>query len=684
MRSTILFFALIVFALQLAAQDQHCATDQVMKTYFEKHPGMKQKLQQEKMAHAQRRANGFQQVNSASYTIPVVFHILHMGGPENISDAQVTDGLRILNRDYAKQNPDTIEIIPSFKPLADSAGIQFALATIDPNGQCTNGIIHHYDTNTDWYDTSSYDYTWDPTRYMNVYLVRTITMGNGFGASGYTYFPGTWTDGDPMDAIVVLNNYFGSIGTSSNFTSRVLTHEVGHWLGLLHVFGFNSAAVDCNNDDFISDTPTTAGFVSCPDAGDPSAYQLCTSGVDENFQNYMDYSYCVRMFTQEQCIEMRNTLESAPGARNNLWTNANLLSTGVLNPMSTCTPIADFNYDRSIVCVGAPVTFSDASQNGTPTSYTWTLTGATPSSSNAAAPSVVYSSPGFYSVTYTSANIAGTSAPITKTNIIQVIPANAQFQNNFSEDFESDVFSMGSWHEHSTSGGSHWIMTTDAAYSGMGSALVPYASNTRNMQTAMESPSINLSTFTNPHLTYKYAGQETNPDHVNSLRVYITTNCGTSWNLIDSLGGMDLATGGIGAQGYIPFDINEWAPRNINLVSFATAPSAYFKFVYTRDTIAAANNFYVDDINITSIVGLKENNTASFRLFPNPTNGEITIDLVEKADLVYITDVTGRIIEEQTVSSMQLHMLRNKPEAGMYFVHVLSGNTQAVRKIVVK
>ncbi|MCD6065981.1 MAG: hypothetical protein K0S33_807 [Bacteroidetes bacterium] len=677
---------LIVFipGLFLNAQhDQHCGTDQIMDAHYRKHPELKQKQLQQMQTMVSRIKNK-QEINAASYTIPIVFHILHLGGPENISDAQVIDGLRILNRDFAKQNPDTIEIIPSFKPLADSMQIQFALPTIDPNGNCTNGIIHHYDAATDWSDSEFPNYTWDPTRYLNVYIVRSITLSSGFGAAGYTYFPGTWPDGDPMDAIFMLNNYFGTFGTGNAFTSRVLTHEVGHWLGLYHVFGWNPAALDCNNDDFIFDTPTTPGYVSCPDANDPASYQICTPGVDENFQNYMDYSYCVRMFTQEQGAAMRACLQSSVSARDNLSSAANLVSTGVITPQ-TCAPEADFFASRYIVCTGTPVTFYDASQNGTPTSYTWTLSGATPSVSNSAAPTVMYATPGVYSVTYVSANSTGTSAPITKSSLITVTGNTAMYQSLWGDGFESNSFNT-EWREYSSSGGSHWTVTTDGFFSGTHSAVIPYPSNTRNMRTAMETPSINMNFYSHPHLNYMYAGQETSMDHVNSLRVYITTDCGDTWAMIDSLGGMDLATAGIGPQGYLAVEQTEWVHRSIDITSFSFFSHAYFKFLYTRDTISAANNFYIDHINMTDPLSLKETAGFSFSVYPNPTGGEISITINGAVQQVYITDVLGRTIEKQDVNArgQKLYMLGNKPEPGIYFVHAQSGPREFVKKIIIK
>lgn len=682
------FFSLLFFIalFNLHAQsDLHCGSDLVMNNWYKKHPEAKQRREQHDHELA-ANLKSQRQLNTASYTIPVVFHILHVGGPENISDAQVIDALNILNRDFAKKNADTVDIIPSMKPVADSMGIQFALARLDPNGNCTSGIIHHYDPNTDWTDMTPYDYTWDPTRYMNVYIVRTISFGSGFGAAGYTYFPGTFAPGDPLDAIVVLNNYFGSIGTGSVFTSRVLTHEVGHWLGLYHVFGgTNGAGVDCFTDDYISDTPTTAGFLSCPDANDPSTYQICTPGVDENFQNYMDYSYCVRMFTQEQGAAMRFCLQQSASARDNLSLPSNLLATGVSGPPSDCVPVADFYAERTIVCAGSPVTFHDASWQGAPSSYTWTLTGAIPSMSNAASPTVIYNTPGFYTAELTTANTAGVSSPNTKPSYIQVIPANAANQFFLQEGFESDVFGT-IWQEYSSSGGSRWMYTSDAGFNvSTGSAVIPYASNTRNMKTWMESPSVDLSTIQVPTLAYYYAGQETNPEHVNSLKVYITTDCGVNWALIDSIGGMDLASSGIGAPGFIPLD-NEWAIRVVDLSAFSTASSGSFKFLYTRDTISGANNFYIDNINVNSFVGIQEkSNSATVKVYPNPSDGVVYVETDNIASII-VTDICGRKVEKHSLTNKKQVRLfaKEKPEAGVYFIQAIdNAGNKSVSKVII-
>ncbi len=688
----IITIALAVFALSAAAQEKlHCGTDAVMKTLYEKRPYLKNNLDVlNKAVSGQRRAVG------TNYIIPVVFHILHQGGPENISDAQVIDGMRILNRDFAKQNPDTTDIIPVFKNLADSASIRFVLATKDPAGNCTNGIVHYYDADTDWADTSPtiYSYTWDPTRYMNVYIVRTISLSSGFGAAGYTFFPGTFGPGDPLDAIVVLNNYFGSIGTSSNFLSRVLTHEVGHWLGLFHVFGAgNGAGVDCTGDDFVSDTPPTIGYLSCPNPAIPSQYQTCTPGVSENFQNYMDYSYCCRMFTTGQCQRMQNTLQSNISSRDNLWSNANLLSTGVINPTVPCVPIADFKYNRAKTCAGTPVTFTDASWNAPPTAYSWSFPGGSPATSTFSAPVVTYASPGVYSVTYSSSNSAGSSAPVTKSNIITVTNNTAQYTGNWSEGFENLAQVNNDWTFISSNGSANWTRSPDAFYSGIFCAKLDKDNNTRKTVTAMIGPAVNISGVAGPVLTFKLAAAEMTTNHVNTLKVYASVDCGNTWTQIYSKSGQLLVTTSNNMSDFVPSGPSEWRTEAISLSSISAATYANFKFEYTRDTIAGANNVYIDNINISAPTSLRINTSEALealKLFPNPAKGECSVSfslLTSQSVKITLSDVLGRTLETADIKDLQPgeHVrqlsLHNQPP-GVYFINLETEGASYTRKVL--
>ena len=281
-----------------------CGTDQQQAKAFAENPQLKADWEareaQEILRDQQDFANNYgrNERNSVSvqspptYIIPVVFHVIHDYGTENISDAQILDQMRILNEDFRKLNADTASIVSQFVGIADDSEIEFRLANIDPNGNCTNGIDRIASMETYVGDDGSKLNSWPRNRYLNVWVVRTISSG----AAGYAYLPG----GAPtaaVDGIIILSTYVGSIGTGNPTTARALTHEIGHFLNLQHTWGStNNPNVACGNDG-VSDTPVTKGWTSC----NLTSNAICTANVQENVQNFMDYSYCYRMFTAGQC-----------------------------------------------------------------------------------------------------------------------------------------------------------------------------------------------------------------------------------------------------------------------------------------------------------------------------------------------------------------------------------------------
>lgn len=275
-------------------------------------------------------------LNAQQDTIQVVFHVLHQGGIENISDVQIIDAVRILNEDFNKRNADTVSVIPVFQNIIGNAGIEFQLATIDPQGNPTTGIDRIYTTfatptNVD----SFYLNQWDQSSYLNIWTAKVgaVPAPNPLSPASADSFP-------EKDGIIILPQYVGSIGTGLYALSRALTHQVGHFLNLMHPWGnTNDPGVTCG-DDSVSDTPITKGFTYC--AIDSNA-AVCTPGIIENAQNFMEYSYCSRMFTQGQVNRMKDCLNSSVGHRNNLRSKhitgiRNLLTTTlsvIPNPITT-------------------------------------------------------------------------------------------------------------------------------------------------------------------------------------------------------------------------------------------------------------------------------------------------------------------------------------------------------------
>jgi hypothetical protein len=249
-----------------AQNEKHCGTTEATQVLQTANPELKEKEISYNKALAQQIQQKKQlkstEAAEAIYTIPIVFHIIHQNGSENISDAQILDEVAILNRDYAKLNPDTADIIANtpYDTLATNIHIQFRLARLDPNGNCTNGIDRIYSHRTNNADDASKLNPWPRNKYLNVWVVKSI---GDVGVAGYAYFPADVDATPNKDGVLILHDYIGSIGTSSENTSRALTHEIGHYLSLYHPWGgTNSPEVACG-DDAVNDTPVTMGHLSC-------------------------------------------------------------------------------------------------------------------------------------------------------------------------------------------------------------------------------------------------------------------------------------------------------------------------------------------------------------------------------------------------------------------------------------
>jgi hypothetical protein len=608
----------------------------------------------------------------ASYTIPVVFHILHKGGQENISDAQVQNAIAILNRDFQKQNSDTASIVAQFKNLAADCAIQFSLATIDPNGNCTNGITRHYDLNTDWViDPSDYIYTWPPSKYLNVYVVKTLPSGT----AGYTYLPGTVSAA--MDAVVILHSYVGSIGTGNGFSSRALTHEVGHWFNLQHVWGStNNPGVACG-DDGVSDTPITKGHSFCNLSGGSN----CTSGVVENIQNYMEYSYCTNMYTVGQKTRMHNCLNSPVNGRNNLYTNANLLATGVINPSSGCAPHPEFMPNSNITCVGNSVSFTDFSYNGQVTAWKWSSPMAS-NTSTVQSGSLTFSTSGLAPIQLVSSNSFGSDSIIKQ--VVTVLAGAGSATAGVVQGFETGTFPDNKWIASVPSYGSPFIQTNSVSATGTNCVWVNNYYDNPNGPVAFYSPAYNLSGMSAVQLSFSYAYAQQAQTNIDQLKVYASNDCGSNWTIIYSKSGAQLSTAGVPiTQVFMP-GAGDWKNEVADLQVVAGSNQVYLKFEFTPDVNGPGNNMFIDDINISNVSGVREyTSMQDVLVFPNPFAGSFKVRSASLVSSVKVYDVCGReVLSKTAIPANEVDLDAGSLTKGIYFVEARSGNAVKIIKLV--
>ncbi|HRI59988.1 MAG TPA: M43 family zinc metalloprotease, partial [Saprospiraceae bacterium] len=369
--ATLLFY--ICCVLHVQAQNPDCGADVLLQQKLNADSDFKARheaMEQQRYQWLKALESSAQQQKGAlpSYVIPVVVHIVHQNGAENISDAQVLQGIQHLNAAFANSG---------YYDNGDGAAtpFSFCLARRKPDGTATGGINRVVSPLTEMtVETQDIDLKnlvrWDPTQYVNIWVVKEISsVSVGSGVAGYAYLPSA--HGQDFDGIVMEANWFGS----SPANTTVLIHEMGHYLGLYHTFEGGCANNDCVQDgDRVCDTPPDQSTAWTPCG---TIQNTCTTDANSGFAtdqndmtiNYMDYatSSCYNAFTVGQSDRMEYFL---------LQVRQSLLeSEGCLDPCTFPVTAAFTASAGPVVAAGTTVNFTNTSSNAA--TAEWLVNGAT-------------------------------------------------------------------------------------------------------------------------------------------------------------------------------------------------------------------------------------------------------------------------------------------------------------------
>ncbi len=651
-------------------------------------------------------------LNGAIITIPVVFHILWNTTEQNIDDEYIHSQLAVLNEEYRKQNPDTTLIPSLFKPLAGDARIEFCLATRMPNGapMQTPGITRTQTDVASFATSGSSTYEqrtrmhfnnkggkniWDRDSYLNVWVCN---LDENSGTLAWAYLPGA---DDEVDGIVCRYNYLGrpTIAGEPYHLGRTMTHEIGHWLNLEHTFG-NAENGACS-DDFVADTPSqSAANFGCP------TFPTSTCNNDSDmYMNFMDYANdaCTQMFTLGQIERMRASLYlMRPELLNSLgcstilendaravaitgpeqnycFTNTIPISASILNTGSNTLESLEIHY-----------TFNDD-----PTVFTSNWTGSL--ASGESADLFVGISPplsdDLHKLTLYTVHPNGQADPYPQTDTVRTYISvgqglKAPFYESFEEPYThngwwiKDVYGMVPWHQLFQGGGN----TITTGVMGIRHGFHDYFEAEGSFDN-LNSPTIDLSNIANAQLqfnvSYYYDGTL-----ADELNVYISNNCGTSYENLYSKQGEDLATRELPT----PQTPSDWRTEIVDLSDY-DGGEILLNF---QSKTAGGNWLMLDNVSVTGDIISTTTSTPNlakptYQLHPNVAQNITYLHLfnaqtnIQKAS-IQVLNVKGQVLVNQPISLVAGNNLTpldiSGLASGMYLVKVkLPNQTLPAQKL---
>ncbi|MBA3665845.1 MAG: T9SS type A sorting domain-containing protein [Bacteroidetes bacterium] len=675
-----------------------------------------------------------------NYTIPVVVHIIHTGQTAgtgaNISAAQVQDQINILNADFAGTGFNVSQLASTtFSSVgASNTGISFCLAKKDPAGVTLTefGIDRLNATTKGWtagpYTQAYMDGTikpnsiWDPTRYLNIWVANL-----GGGLLGYATFPaGTGLIGlggfgtATTDGVVILNTAFGSIGSATAppyNKGRSATHEIGHWVGLRHIWGDGTCLTDYVNDT----PPAQQSNFGCP--AYPHNVGVCAGNTTgEMTMNFMDYTDdpCMYMFTPNQNTRMQTAMQSGT-YRSQLSASASTLCT-----IAAAAPVASMSIPSS-GCTNSSVATNNLS-NGNPTpTYAWS---SNPSAgvtfnpnSTATNPTVIFATPGSYTLTVVATNSLGSnsnSKSITITTCTAAaVSCNDTLTNaNNTDTLFTDAYSGG------YIGGNNGYGDKEKAEYFSSAGLVGNANIIGGIVVFYKHATANIGTKGTSNLVFKiYAGNNTSGPTGLPLKTFTAS--------ITSILASATATNGVSYCGNpnLTYNSNVMRPYSFNFPTPTAITGDFFLSVQLPSTTGDTAAIFVTGENgrtastgwelqtPSTWVPFNDGTTTSWQLnaslailpkiscatainknsvldnnvvlYPNPSNGMVniitTLPGTQNLDIT-VYNALGQLvssIKHNAISNDVFELDMKNQSSGVYFISINNGQEKIVKRLII-
>jgi hypothetical protein len=684
-------------------------------------------------------------------TIPVVVHIV-LPNPYVVTDADVQSQIDRLNLDFAGLNGDSSNASANFLALRGHSQIQFCLAKRTPGGQISSGIERRASVTTssplNTADPIKYQSMggldqWDPGSYLNLWI------GDDDGSGeilGYAHFPGT----TPIEEDGVFINY-RSWGSSTCYTlpeynkGRSATHEIGHYLGLMHIWGDDNG---CSGDDFrnltevqstcslppglfnptgkgntsedIGDTPNQGGETTNCSVGEITD-ACATTTPGKMYQNFMDYSLdaCLTMFTKKQVERMEWVLDHCRGSLK--------LSAGCQPPASAITrdasPLESVNpggieligctsknYSSVVFCAGSfvpkvriinnsstlltTVTAGYQIDNGTTVTKSFTVN-LTLGASTVVSFDPISVSAGAHDIRYFTSNPNGNTDQVPANDTITAsFIVNGTTTVPFTESFISAAFPPANWSVINPDGGITW-QRHEAGKNNPGSAYVNTFNYDKNNEVDdLVSPRISFNPVGIDSIKLSFdlaAATYSDPSDpsitMDTLQILVSTDCGNTFTSVYKKWGKDLRTVDSPlTEEFIPTP-EQWRKENVDLSGFSNQSPIQLFFRLTNNF---ENNIFIDNVNVITSAVPALLKSQGYLVLPNPFRQNFVVwHYHQPTDLRFIRvyNLLGQVMWTQefkgNADTYITIDLSGKP-AGIYFVRMeyLDGTKNFTQQIV--
>ncbi len=595
-----LFFLLLGFGALQGQQENNiirCETVEANAALKEQYPQLETPEEFERWLAPRVRKYYESSQSRSVMTLPVIFHIIHdgseVGQGANVASNQVYAQIEQINNDFRRKMRTS-----GYNDHPDGADIEieFCPAYFGPEGQPLDEPgISRIDRNAMGWPEPPFTRTYiesfikpesqfDPEQYINIWVLDMQSSDGEGTVLGYSQFPSmSGLDGvadnaglDNTDGVAVAPFTIGST-TQPNTTGileygkgRSLTHELGHFFGLRHIWGDGG----CGVDDYCADTPAS----DAPNTGCTFGHISC--GTFDMIENYMDYTDddCMNVFTSDQKARMITVMINSPRRKS-------LLNSSACLPL----PNPNFTADKMEINTGDAVQFTDLSSLN-PTYWEWTFEGGTPANSTLQHPVVTYSTPGVYAVTLKAGNAQGENTLRVEGFIVvedELVCSEGIQDFPYAEPLDG---SLGLWSQSAVND-IDWTISAAGTPSGATGPSAPaqgshyyYLEASANAEKVgiLESPCFDFSALSSALLSFQYhmLGRT-----MGSLEVQVSTDMGNHWTSIWFRNGEQAGV---------------WSSAAINLDDYAGESWVGFRIVGTIGS-AFLSDMAIDDIVISGV-----------------------------------------------------------------------------------